>query len=204
MESEIHEENDEDTMSIINKEAQKERIRSIIEYQKSLYWSSLSSSSLSSSAASACSSFSSSRQTGSLLNLMKNGSTSLRRLFDMEHTSLGTHFEHYSGSPTIKSIPLWGSDTDDEQMHDPWASIRQFGTSSHFGVDGLSKFASEGSFMDGDFGFQDRKVQGRNPKLTRKRSFRRLPGFGLSRFRRFRFRFRLFKRLRIAICGRIF
>ncbi|KAF5737227.1 hypothetical protein HS088_TW13G00106 [Tripterygium wilfordii] len=205
MESEIQEENGEDTVSIINKEAQKEMIRRIIEHQKSLYWSSSHLSSLSSSASSACSfSASSSCRNDSLLNLMKNGSTSLRRLFDMEHTSLETHFEHYSGPPMVKSIPLWGSDTDDEQMHDPWASIEQFGTYSDFPVDGLSKFASEGSFMDVKFGFQDRKQQRRNRTLTRKRSFRRLPGFRLWRFKGFRFRFRLFKRIRIMICGRIF
>ncbi|KAK9289374.1 hypothetical protein L1049_007529 [Liquidambar formosana] len=199
--SEITEDEDEDAPCIINKEAQKERIRQIIQYQKSLYLSSSSSSSYSSSAAS-CSSFSSSRKSSSLLELMKGGSTSLRRLFDMEHTSLATHFEEYSGSPIIKSIPLWGSDSDDGNC-DPWASIKQIGPTNNPGSDGPSRFGSDSSFKGGESGFRNRKTRISNRKLTRKKAFRRLPGFGLWRCRGFRFRLRL-RRLRIMICGRKF
>ncbi|GLT89448.1 hypothetical protein SLE2022_074280 [Rubroshorea leprosula] len=88
--SEITEENDEDNPSIINDKALKKRLRRIIAYQKSLYFSSSSPSSLSSSASS-CSSFSSSRTSSSLTDLRKGGNTSLKRLFDMEHTSLSTY-----------------------------------------------------------------------------------------------------------------
>ncbi|KAJ6407752.1 hypothetical protein OIU84_011116 [Salix udensis] len=109
-----------------NTEDQKQRIIQIIEHQKSLYWPSSSSSSAS------CSSSSSSHKSSSLLDLMKVGSTSLRRLFDMEHTSLATHFQDYSGSPITKPIPLWGSGTENE-VHDPWASIRQIGNFSEPG-----------------------------------------------------------------------
>ncbi|KAJ8899705.1 hypothetical protein K2173_019404 [Erythroxylum novogranatense] len=132
--SEITEEKDEeDNYLFINTEAQKERIRQIIEYQKSLYWSS-SSSSLSTSAAS-CSSFSSSRRNSNLLDLMKVGSMSLKRLFEMEHTTLATHFQDYSGSPLIKTIPLWGSDDTDNDIFDPWSAIEKIGTSNEFGSD---------------------------------------------------------------------
>ncbi|KAI5584525.1 hypothetical protein POPTR_006G098800v4 [Populus trichocarpa] len=197
MTSEITEEKDDDSPCFFNTEDERQRIRQIIEYQKSLYWSS-SSPSLSSSTAS-CSSFSSSHKSSSLLDLMKVGSTSLRRLFDMEHTSLATHFQDYSGSPMIKPIPLWGSDTENE-VHDPWASIRQIGAFSDPGSDEPSKFAS-GSCKNDDFASKDKKAK--NRKLTRKKSFRRLPGFRVWRFRRFSFRLRL-KRLRIMICGKIF
>lgn len=37
---------------------------------------------------------------------MRGGSTSRRRLFDMEHTSLADHFEEYSGTPVIKPFLL--------------------------------------------------------------------------------------------------
>ncbi|CAK7324335.1 unnamed protein product [Dovyalis caffra] len=197
--SEITEEKDDDSSCFINTEDQKKRVRQIIEHQKSLYWSS-SSPSLSSSAAS-CSSFSSSHKSSSLLDLMKVGSTSLRRLFDMEHTSLAKHFQDYSGSPIIKSIPLWGSDTEDE-IHDPWGSIRQIGNFSDPGLDEASKTASVSCRSD-DFVSKDKKAKKSNPRLTRKKSFRRLPGFRVWRFRRFSFRLRL-KRFRIMICGKIF
>ncbi|KAF9680026.1 hypothetical protein SADUNF_Sadunf06G0077300 [Salix dunnii] len=122
--------------------------------------------------------------------------TSLRRLFDMEHTSLATHFQDYSGSPIIKPIPLLGSDTENE-VHDPWASIRQIRTFSEPESDEPSKLAS-GSCRDDEFVSKDKKAKSR--KLTRKKSFRTLPGF---RVWRFSFRLRL-KRLRIMICGKIF
>ncbi|KAJ4704476.1 ATP-dependent Clp protease proteolytic subunit like [Melia azedarach] len=95
--SEITEENDEEEAVWLTG-SQREKVRRIIEHQKSLYWSSSSPSSQSSSSAS-CSSFSSCQKSSSLLELMKGGSTSLRRLFDMEHTSLSTYFDKYSGSP---------------------------------------------------------------------------------------------------------
>ncbi|XVE97053.1 hypothetical protein REPUB_Repub02eG0277300 [Reevesia pubescens] len=197
--SEITEEHDEENPYFINSEVGKESIRRIIQYQKSLYWS--SSSSLSSSAASS-SSISSSRRNGSLLELMKSGSTSLTRLFDMEHTSLSTHFQDYSGSPIIKTIPLWGSDTDGE-VQDPWASIKLTGSFNNVKPGSRSDFASDGSFVDKNFSFKSRKMKNSNRRLTRKKSFRRLPGFGLWRCTGFRFRLRL-RRLRIMICGRIF
>lgn len=125
----------------------------------------------------------------------------MRRLFDMEHTSLAKHFE-YGGSPIIKPIPLWASDSDYEAP-DPWASIKQFGAIHDPRTDAQSKLASEGSFKDKEFGFGNRKVKHSNRKLRRKKSFKRLPGFGFWRCRGFRFGLKL-KRLRILICGRIF
>ncbi|KAJ7961260.1 ATP-dependent Clp protease proteolytic subunit like [Quillaja saponaria] len=132
--SEITEEKDEEAPCVIHIEAQKERIsRQIMRYQKSLYWSSLSSISLSSVAASS-SSFSTSRNSSTLLELMKRGNTSPRRLFDMEHTSLANNFECYSGSPIIKTITLWGSDTEHE-FNDSWASIKKIEPASGSGTD---------------------------------------------------------------------
>ncbi|PON43537.1 hypothetical protein PanWU01x14_273100 [Parasponia andersonii] len=195
--SEISEEKDEDADFFVNTETQRERIRRIIEYQKSLYVASVSSSSssLSSSAASSSSS-SSSHRTNSLINLMKTGSTSLRRLFDMEHTSLATYFENYSGSPMIKPI-LWGSDTENED-YDPWGAIKQFRPTNGSESDGEDEFDSKLSFGDREFESHNRKVRIRNRKLGRKKSFRRLPRFGFWRCRRFRF-FRLrLRKLRIA------
>ncbi|XVE76526.1 hypothetical protein DITRI_Ditri12bG0180800 [Diplodiscus trichospermus] len=191
--SEITEEQDEENLNFINSEVQKESISRIIQYQKSLYWSSSSSSSLSSAAASS-SSVSSSHRSSSLLELMKSGSTSLKRLFDMEHTSLLTHFQDYSGSPIVKSIPLWGSDTDGEAQ-DPWACVKQSGSFNNVETGNRSDFASDGSFMDKDFSVKNRKIHKSNRRLTRKKSFRRLP--------RLRFRLRL-RRFRIMICGRLF
>ncbi|XP_011047437.1 PREDICTED: uncharacterized protein LOC105141780 [Populus euphratica] len=124
--------------------------------------------------AASCSSFSASLKSSSVPDLMKVESLSLRRLFDMEHTSLATHFQDSSGSPIINPIPLWGSDTD------PWASIRQTGTS---GSDEPSNFTS-GSSRHGDYESKDGKAKKSNRKLTRKKSFRSLPGLRLWRFRR--------------------
>ncbi|KAL5742579.1 hypothetical protein ACOSP7_029311 [Xanthoceras sorbifolium] len=210
MKPEITEEKDDDDDDEENSwitDFRKEKIRKIIEYQKSLYLSSSScpslSSSFSSAAASCSSSFSSRcKSRSSLLDLMKGGSTSLRRLFDMEHTSLATYFDNYSGSPITKPVPLWGSDSDNEQHYDPWASIKQIGFSGNPHIDEQSNFASDGSFRNGDqYNFKHNKDKIRNRKLKRKKSFRRLPGFGLWRCRGFRFRLRL-KRLRFMICGR--
>ncbi|PON92642.1 hypothetical protein TorRG33x02_115020 [Trema orientale] len=197
--SEITEEKDEDADLFVDTETQRERIRRIIEYQKYLYAASVSSSSssLSSSAASSSSS-SSSHRSNSLINLMKTGSTSLRRLFDMEHTSLATYFENYSGSPMIKPILLWGSDTENED-YDPWGSIKQFRPTNGSEIDGEDGFDSKLSFGDREFDSHDRKVRIRNRKLSRKKSFRRLPRFGFWRCRGFRlFRLRL-RKFRIVI-----
>ncbi|CAK9139964.1 unnamed protein product [Ilex paraguariensis] len=204
MTSEITEDEDEEALYTIDTEAKKNKIRRIIEYQKSLYFSSSSSTSFSSAAAS-CSSFSSSRRSSSLLELMKEGSTSLRRLFDMEHTSLAAHLRDYSCSPVIKPILLWGSDTDDGVHDDPWRSIKQIGDTVHSKNDGQSGLASEGSFFDGGTVHQNREVRmfGKR-KLIRTKSFRRLPRFRVGRCGGFTFRFRLIKRLRIMICGRKF
>ncbi|KAK6943100.1 hypothetical protein RJ641_028477 [Dillenia turbinata] len=168
---------------------------------RSLYLSSTSSSSFSSSGAS-CSSVSSSRRSSTLLELMKGGSTSLRRLFDMEHTSLANHFENYSGSPITKAIPLWDTDTDNEH-YASWTPVRQMLSVKSPGNDGGSGFASGGSFSDGEFGFLEADKRTRSRRLARTKSFRRLPGFKLRRYRGFRFRFR-FRRLRIMICGQKF
>lgn len=192
MSSEITEETDED--GIITK-FQREKIMKIIQHQKSLYHSS---SLLSSS--SATSSSSSSRR--NLLELMKGGSTSLRRLFEMEHTSLGTYFEYYSGSPLIKSIPLWGSDSERE-YEDPWEMIKQtmhntqFYHQSNEVEDRESGLASKGSDIFGK-GF----IKPRNnymKRLTRKKSFRRLPGLGIWICGRLRFRVRFRRRLKLLI-----
>lgn len=203
--SEITEENDEDMSPfIVNPDLQKERIRRLLQHQKSLYCS--SSSPLYCSAAScSSSSSSSSHQSSSLVTLMKGGSTSLGRLFDMEHTSLATYFQDYSGSPAVKHIPLWGSDTDDE-MRDPWEGIKSLGSLRNAETDGqASNIASDGTLKNIGFSLKNTRKQNnkRNPTLGRKKSFRRLPRFGFWRSSRFfRFRFRL-RRLKIMICGRI-
>ncbi|KAF7845383.1 hypothetical protein G2W53_002288 [Senna tora] len=111
---------------------------------------------------------------------MKGGSTCLRRLFDMEHTSLATHFDDYSGSPIIKPIPLWDSDSERE-YEDPWELIKKIGCTQISGIDRESELASKGSNnnMNEDYGFQNKNVlRSRKKRLSRKKSFRRLPGFG--------------------------
>ncbi|CAL5335108.1 unnamed protein product [Camellia sinensis] len=200
MASEITEEKDEEALFTINTEAKKDKIRQIIEYQKSLYFSSSSFS----SAATSSSSFSSSRISKSLLDLMKEGSTSLRRLFDMEHTSLATHMNDYSGSPIIKSIPLWGSDTDDGVHDDPWKSInRNVGPVFGSGSGAQSVLGAESRSMDGIGLPVGRKPRISKHRLNRTKSFRRLPRFSFWRSRDFRFGLRL-RRLRSMICGRKF
>ncbi|KAL3536501.1 hypothetical protein ACH5RR_004962 [Cinchona calisaya] len=136
---------------------------------------------------------------------MKEGSTSLRRLFDMEHTSLNTYFKDYSGSPIIKPILLWGSDTDDNGSlrDDPWMSIKQArGLIDRCTSDGQRRSCLASS-EDGFPAIQNKLPKTGNRRLTRKRSFRRLPRFKLWIFAGFRFRLRL-RRLRIIICGRKF
>ncbi|GMI71410.1 hypothetical protein HRI_000810300 [Hibiscus trionum] len=179
---EITEEQDEENPYFINSAAEKRSIRRIIQHQKSLYR--IPSSSSSASAAASTCSVSSSRRSSSLLELMKSGSTSLKRLFETEHTSLLTHFQDYSGSPLLKSIPLWGSDTDGE-VEDPWADIKRIASINKFQTGSLSGFASN----------DDRKIRNSKHRLTRKKSYRKLPGF--------RFRLRI-KRFRIMICGKLF
>ncbi|CAJ1804941.1 unnamed protein product [Sphenostylis stenocarpa] len=191
---------DEDTHWFINTEEKKEKIRKIIQYQKSLYRSTTSSS-FSSSAASS-SSFSSPHKSSSLLKLMKGGSTSMRRLFDMEHTSLATHFDFYSGSPITKPISLWESDSEHD-FQDPWALIKEVGPTRFVGTDRESELASKGCYVDGDFGSQNRNLKSSKRKLTRKKSFRRLPGFGLWRCGRFRFPLR-FRRLKLRDLHQVF
>ncbi|KAI9083774.1 hypothetical protein K1719_034242 [Acacia pycnantha] len=195
--SEITEEIDEDQINI---QVQKDKIRKLIQHQKSLYYSSSSSSS---SLAASCSSPSSSSRRN-LLELMKGGSTSLRRLFEMEHTSLATHFEDYSGSPLIKPIPLWGSESEGE-YEDPWAMIKtmhntQFHNQSD-DYDRESGLASKGS----DFGNGFIKIGNHHKRrLTRKKSFRRLPGLGTWICGRFRFRIRLRRRFKLLIyCNKL-
>lgn len=184
----------------------KEKIRRIIEYQKSLYHKSSFSSSSSAAFAPSSSAYSTvSKSSTSLMELMKSGNTSLRRLFDMEHTSLANYFDIYSGSPERKTIYLWGSDTDNE-YYDPWAFIKQIGEkSSVLKEDEQSNFASGGNSFRNEEQLvykNSSQTKARNRRLTRKKSFRRLPGFGLWRFRNFRLRLRLKNRLKILICCR--
>ncbi|KAG8374401.1 hypothetical protein BUALT_Bualt11G0128000 [Buddleja alternifolia] len=202
MASEITEEEVED------KEAEKIRIRQLIAYQKSLYFSTSSSSASSSfsSAAASTSAYSSAspRKSSRLLDLMKGGSTSLGRLFDMEHTSLGNYLKDYSVSPIIKPILLWGSDDDDIHVDDPWAEIKLIGISA-FGSkvgDEERVLSSKGSFKDEDFVKHRKMGKIRKKKLIRTKSYMRLPRFGLWRCGVFRFRLKMFRKLRIMIRGR--
>lgn len=212
------EEQEQETPSLpVDAETQTRRIRQIIEYQKSLCWSSSSSLSSSSSAATAAaaashSSLSSSRRSSSLMELMKSGSTSLQRLFEMEHTSLADYLDEYSATPVVKTVPLWGSsDSDADRFPDPRDSFKatrhyESARRNEAGSCGLSEFASRGtSFVEEGKktnATRTRAVSSER-KLKRKRSFRRLPGFRTWRWRGFRFRWRL-RRLRIMICGRKF
>lgn len=158
---------------------EKQTIRKIIHYQKSLPSSSSSTSSKQQKQ----------KDRTSLMNLMKNGSTSLRRLFQMEHTSLSTYFDSYSGSPVTKTIPLWCSDSDTDHF-DPWESFNfQFNHQ-------VTNFASDGTF-------RDQKSIPKPPLKRKKKSFRSLPGFKLYRFRLFRFRFFKFRpRFKFLLCNR--
>lgn len=119
----------------------------------------------------------------------------------MEHTSLATHMKEYSSSPVIKPILLWGSDTDDGVYDDPWMAIKRTQPSNAYRSPMGS--ALGGSFMDGESAYQNRKQKMRKPKLSRTKTFRRLPRFTQWRCIGFRFRLR-FRRVRIMICGRIF
>lgn len=203
MASEIIEEEEEDDeeMFLINTQAKRDKIKKIIDYQKSLYFASSSSSSYSSTAAS-CPSFASSRASNNLLDLMKEGNTSLRRLFNMEHTSLATHMKEYSGSPMIKPILLWGSDTDNDGVYDdPWMGIKRNVATNVYRSSPMGS-SSKGS-MDKESVYNNKKQKFRKQKLPRTKTFRRLPRFSLWRCRGFRYRLK-FRRIRIMICGRIF
>ncbi|KAK1299504.1 hypothetical protein QJS10_CPB14g01735 [Acorus calamus] len=170
--SEITQEQDDEAVDV---EVMKERIRKIITHQRSLYASSLSSS-FSSAASTSTTSVSS--KNSSLFELMKGGTT-LRRLFDMEHTPLKAYFEVYSGSPVVKPIYLWGSDVEEEVTNQmSWASVKAFKASEE----------------DDGVGYTER-AEKKQRRLKRKRSFRRLPGFGIWMCKGFRVRLRL-RRLR--------
>ncbi|KAL3327288.1 hypothetical protein AABB24_035118 [Solanum stoloniferum] len=192
---EITEEEDVDSLWKMDKEAQRYNIKRIIEYQKSLMFSSSTSTSLSSISTSSTPSSSNSSNSFSkksnLLNLMKEGSTSLRRLFDMEHTSLSSHFQDYSGSPIIKPHLLWGSDSDHDHDHDPWSSIQ-----NHH----QQQKDAKGSFTKQDFVDIKKKQRFGKHKLKRKKSFRKLPRFRFNLWRWGGFRLR---RLRFLFCGRV-
>ncbi|KAL0316387.1 UNVERIFIED_CONTAM: hypothetical protein Sradi_5516900 [Sesamum radiatum] len=200
MASEITEEDDEHPSRIQHREVDTKRIRRIIDFQKSLYLSSSSSSSSFSSAAASTSSFASPRNRSSLLDLMKDGSTSLRRLFDMEHTSLGNYFKDYSVSPIVKPVLLWGSDSDNDAHDDPWAEIKQIGGELRSRIGGQDR---HGSFNDDqDFVQHGEREQTRRRKLIRTKTYKILPRFSLWRCGGFRFRLRLIRKLRVMILGR--
>ncbi|GFP94378.1 hypothetical protein PHJA_001582200 [Phtheirospermum japonicum] len=162
-----------------------EKIRQIINYQKTLYrLSSLSSSS-----------FSSPRKSSSLLNLMKEGSTSLRRLFDMERISLGNYLKDYSVSPIIRPIFLWGSESDEDIIHDdPWAEMKQNGGT--FGTRNYDDHQDDGDFMKHN---KSISLKTRKRKLIRTKSYKSLPRFSSWRCGVFRFRLKFTRRLRIRI-----
>ncbi|KAL2250417.1 UNVERIFIED_CONTAM: hypothetical protein Sindi_2164000 [Sesamum indicum] len=198
MASEIAEEDEdfEKHACMEDKEAQKTRIRRIIAYQRSLYFSSSSSSS-----SSATSSFTSPRKSSRLLELMREGSTSLRRLFDMEHTSLGNYFKDYTVSPIIKPLLLWGSDSDSAVHDDPWAELKIIGASFDSGnghQNGI--LSSHASFNNEEHMHHSIRIKTRRPKLIRTKSYKSLPRFSFWRCGvGFKFRLRLIRRLRIMI-----
>lgn len=208
----------------IDAEARKHRIRKIISHQKSLYLSShllLSSSSSStsdSSSASSCSS-SSSSTSSSLLELMKGGGTRLGRLFDMEHTSLAAHMKEYSGSPTTRSIFLWGSDSCEDEQLAYWSPVKSFRRSPGEELGGLNsnmhehdESAAEGEGEDGIVANEvtkkkkKKKMRRLNKRrlLMRNKSYRNLPSvFNLSKWKWKGFRLLLrLRRLKIFICGK--
>ncbi|KAL7136269.1 hypothetical protein ABFS83_10G018400 [Erythranthe nasuta] len=148
---------------------QGERIRQILNYQKTLHHSS---SSFSSSLASPT------KSSSSLIELMKGGSTSLRRLFDMEHTSLANYFNNYSLSPLVKPILLWASD-DDSIHDDPWAEFKK-------------NEVVVACSNDEDFIKRKIRLKSRGRKLIRTKSYKSLPRFRFLICRRiFKFKFRL-------------
>uniref|UniRef100_A0A7N1A9Y5 Uncharacterized protein n=1 Tax=Kalanchoe fedtschenkoi TaxID=63787 RepID=A0A7N1A9Y5_KALFE len=202
MSSQITEEEDDAEAPCvgINTEAQKERIRKIIQRQRCQYMCSASFH----TPPIKCTALSFCRRNGSLLELMKLGSASLRRLFDMEHTSLATHFSQYSGSPLTKPILLWGSDSDDGAS-DPWEWIKRSVAEKDFQRVTRSGFSFSGQCVSngvrnhggkGEAGRGFHVTKRTSLKLARTKSFRRLPKLGVWIWRRLRFRLRF----RIVIC----
>lgn len=207
MASEITEEDEEENpCRIEDRKLEKARIMQIIQYQKSLYFSSSSSSSFSSAAATNSSSFTSPRKSSTLLDLMKGGSTSLGRLFDMEHTSLGNYLKDYSASPVIKPILLWGSDSDVDIHDDPWAGMKriggEFGSRNH---GDQQQEVAEGIVCkeDGILQHEGRKRRVKK-RLIRTVSYRKLPRISFWRCGRFKIKLKFIRRLRIMIRGRKF
>ncbi|KAK4396135.1 Auxin transporter-like protein 2 [Sesamum angolense] len=153
---------------------------------------------------SSSSSFTSPRKSSRLLDLMREGSTSLRRLFDMEHTSLGNYFKDYTVSPIIKPVLLWGSDSDTGVHDDPWAElkiIRGSFDSRNGHQNGI--LSSQGSFNDEGHMQHGISLITRRRKLIRTKSYKSLPRFSFWRCGvGFKFRLRLIRRLRIMIRGK--
>lgn len=180
MSLEITEDDDEENPS--TNELKKERIKRIIEYQKSIYYSSSLSGNTSAESSSA-------HQSNRLMELMESGNTSLRRLFDMEDTRLANHLKDYYGYPPVTE---WESNRENED-DDPWLTINEL-TQRDSAIETHSMNNQVGPNTSG-------KQRARNLKLTRKKSFKRLPGLWSCTI--FRFRFRI-KRVRIMICGKLF
>ncbi|KAJ9694954.1 hypothetical protein PVL29_010441 [Vitis rotundifolia] len=103
----------------------------------------------------------------------------------MEHTGLATHWQDFNGSPMIKPISSWDNDRDD-RFHDPWMSIRQIGPSRDLGPD--------------EFGLENRETRIMTRKLSRTKSFGRLPGFGSCICRGFWFKLKS-RQPQIMVCG---
>lgn len=157
----VTEEDEDETPEIIDPEVQKQRIRQIIEYQKSICMAY----SLSSSVAT-CSLLPSSQKGKSLLELIEGRRFSLGRLFEMD---------------------LWDNDSEDK-FHDPWMFIRQIGPTK--------------DLEPPEFGQENSKTT-THRKLSRTKSFGRLPGSGCCRCRGFWFKLKS-RRLQIMVCGRKF
>lgn len=155
----ITEEDEEETPEIIDPEVQKQRIRQIIEYQKSICMAY----SLSSSVAS-CSLLPSSQKGKGLLELIEGRRFSLGRLFEMD---------------------LWDNDSEDK-FHDPWMFITQIGPTKD-----LEPHENRKTTMT------------TNRKLSRTKSFGRLPRSGCCRCRGFWFKLKS-RQLQIMVCGRKF
>lgn len=122
----------------------------------------------------------------------------------MEHTSLEKHFKEYSGSPLIRPVFLWGSDTDGDQHdhHDPWAGFEKTQT-PRFWEDEW-RLSSRGSCDNGEIQERVRMGKQRRRKLHRTQSYKRLPRFSLWRCGRFRFKLRLIRfRLGVLIRRRV-
>lgn len=114
----------------------------------------------------------------------------------MEHTSLSSYFQDYSGSPIIKPHFLWGSDSDHD---DPWKSIEKHHHQQQKD-ESTSRVASKGSFTKQDFADTKKKQRCGKHKLKRTKSFRKLPRFRFNLWRWGGFRLR---RLRFLFCGRV-